>query len=293
MQLAPILFFTYNRPEHTLKSLEALKCNLLSDQSELFFFSDGPKSEEDRTAVNEVRKIIHSVEGYKQIHIIENETNKGLAANIIGGVTQVIKKYGRVIVLEDDLITSRYFLTFMNDALDRYDNTPEIAHIQGYCYPNLNVPDAFLTKWAGSWGWATWKSQWANFNSDGDELLTNIYERKLTKTFDFNGRYPYTRMLKRQVKGINNSWAIRWYASLLLNDKLSLNAGRSLVQNIGFDGTGIHSGNKDIYVTNLYNERLSVEVPTIEESKIARLEIEKYHKKTYSFWAKVKRRLYR
>lgn len=293
MQLAPILFFTYNRPEHTLKSLEALKRNLLSDQSELFFFSDGPRNEADSASVNEVRKIIRSVEGFKQIHIVENDANKGLAANIIEGVTQVINKYGRVIVLEDDLITSSYFLTFMNEALERYENVSEIAHIQGYCYPNLNVPDVFLTKWPGSWGWATWASSWCYFNSDGKALLENILERKLTKTLDFNGKYPYTRMLKRQVDGINNSWAIRWYASLLLMDKLSLNAGKSLVQNIGFDGTGTHSGNKEIYVTNLYDNKLSVDVQAIEESKSARLEIEKYHYKTYSFWAKVKRRLFK
>ena len=203
----------------------------------------------------------------------------------------MVEEFGKVIVLEDDLITSPYFLSFMNEALDQFEHEEQVGHVHGYCYPLIDLPDAFLIKWAGSWGWATWQRAWQQFNPDGNALLQEIQQRGLSKTFDFNRKYPFTRMLRRQVKGINNSWAIRWYASLFLKDMLSVNAGKSLVRNIGFDGSGIHSGNQDIYTTDLYLDKLSIPISTIEENQAARKKIERYHKKTYSLWPKAVRRI--
>ncbi len=291
MSLAPILLFTYNRPSHTRQTLDTLIHNKLCRESELFVFSDGHKGETDKKEVQEVRQIIRSIEGFKKIHIIENTNNLGLAKNIINGVTRIINEYGKVIVLEDDLMTSPYFLTFMNEALTMFENENKVGHIHGYCYPLPELPDAFLIKWTGSWGWATWQRAWQQFNPDGKALLQEIEQRNLSKSFDFNGNYPYTRMLRRQVNGQNNSWAIRWNASLFLKDMLSVNAGKSLVSNIGFDGSGTHSGNQDIYVTNLHLEKLSVPISTIEENRAARKLIERYHRKTYSLWAKAMRRI--
>lgn len=291
MSLAPIVMFTYNRPYHTRQTLQALLNNALCGESELFVFSDGYKNDTDKEKVLEVREIIHSIHGFKGIQLIENTHNSGLAKNIIGGVTQVIKEYGKVIVLEDDLVTSPYFLTFMNDALEMFGNEKKVGHIHGYCYPLPDLPDAFPIKWAGSWGWATWERAWQHFNPDGEALLKEMDSRRLAHTFDFNGTYPYTRMLRRQVKGHNNSWAIRWNASLFLKDMLSVNAGKSLVKNIGFDGSGTHSGNQNIYTTNVYNRKLTINIPEIVENKAARKSFEKYYSSTHSFWAKVKRRL--
>ncbi|WP_298645742.1 glycosyltransferase [uncultured Proteiniphilum sp.] len=293
MSPAPILLFTYNRPSHTQQTLNALLNNALCSESELFVFSDGYKNETDKKGVQEVRKIIHSLDGFRKVHFIENTHNLGLAENIITGVTRVIGDYGKVIVLEDDLVTSPYFLTFMNEALDMFETENRIGHIHGYCYPLSELPEAFLIKWTGSWGWATWKRAWQEFNPDGKALLNEIKSRKLSRSFDFNGKYPYTRMLRHQVKGQNNSWAIRWNASLFLKDMLSVNAGRSLVKNIGFDGSGTHSSSQDIYATNLYTRKLSINIPVIEENEAARKSIERYHVKTNSFWAKVKRRIQR
>ncbi len=293
MSFSPILFFTYNRPSHTRQTLEALLNNKLSSESELFIFSDGYKNETDKKDVLKVRKLIHSIDGFKQIHIVENAYNLGLAENIIEGVTQVVNEYGKVIVLEDDLVTSPWFLTFMNEALDTFENEEKIGHIHGYCYPDLKLPDAFLIKWTGSWGWATWKRAWEKFNPNGEELLSELERRKLTKTFDFNGNYPYTKMLRRQIRGENNSWAIRWNASLFLNDMLSVNAGKSLVKNIGFDGSGIHSGDEDIWATQLHREKLEIKIPEIKESRAARKAFEKYYAKANGFWAKVSRRVNR
>ncbi len=270
--------------------------NYLCKETELYIFSDGYKDESDRANVQKVRKLIHSIDGidsFKKIHIVENKQNLGLAKNIIAGVTQTVNEYGKVIVLEDDLITSPWFLTFMNDALDRFETENRIGHVHGYCYPLENTPDAFLIKWVGSWGWATWKRAWDMFNPDGVELLNEIKKRGLSRKFDFNGKYPYTRMLRRQVKGVNNSWAIRWNATLFLNDILSVNAGKSLIQNIGFDGSGMHSGSDEIYTTPLHKERLNIDINQISENKSVRSAIEKYHGRTYSFLAKAKRRINR
>ena len=292
--LAPIALFTYNRPWHTQQVLEALQKNPLSEESELFIFSDGAKNVEDEKAVRETRKILSKTTGFKKVTVVERSKNYGLAANVIDGVTSVIEKAGKIIVLEDDLLTAPSFLSFMNKALDLYEDEDEVAHIHSFSYSGLNLPDTFLIKWVGSTGWATWKKSWKLFNPDGAQLLAEIKEKKLNKVFDFNGTYRYTRMLRRQVEGKNNSWAIRWNASLFLNNKLSLNTGKSLIYNIGFDGTGENSGPQDFYNMGLYKDELVIEKPAeIKENRDARKQFEAFYRRTNSFWAKVKRRLQR
>lgn len=293
MQLAPILLFTYNRPLHTRQTLEALLNNKLSSQSELYVFSDGYKNNHDKKEVLKVRELIRSIDGFREIHIIEHSENLGLAKNIIEGVTQVVNRHEKVIVLEDDLITSPHFLTFMNEALERFRDEEKIGHIQGFCFPLEDLPDSFLIKWAGSWGWATWKRAWQHFNPDGKALLSELERRKLTRPFDFNGNYPFTRMLRRQTKGENDSWAIRWNASLFLKDILSLNAGKSLVMNIGFDGSGSHCGPDVIYNTLLHKGELKTALSEVREDKKVRRKIEQYYGRTNSFMAKVNRRINR
>ncbi len=293
MSPAPVLLFTYNRPSHTRQTLEALMNNSLCSETELYIFSDGYKDDFDKKDVLEVRKLIHTIDSFKDIHIIENDQNLGLAKNIIEGVTRIINEYGKVIVLEDDLITAPYFLTFMNDALNIFKDEEKVGHIHGFCFPINGLPESFLIKWTGSWGWATWKRAWDKFNPEGQELLNEIKRRRLTRQFDFNGKYPYTRMLKRQINGKNDSWAIRWNATLFLNDMLSLNAGRSLVQNIGFDGSGIHSGSDEIYSTDLFKDKLSIDIAETIEDKSARKAFVKYYGLTNSFRAKAKRRINR
>ncbi|HTN69290.1 MAG TPA: hypothetical protein VLZ33_07495 [Dysgonamonadaceae bacterium] len=292
--LAPVVLFTYNRPWHTQQVLNALRKNTLSEQSELFVFSDGAKNYEDEKLVNETREILAQIDGFKKVAIIERHLNYGLAANIINGVSTIIDKYEKIIVLEDDLLTSPTFLTFMNDALTLYEDVDEVAHIHSFCYSGLDLPDTFLIKWVGSTGWATWKHSWELFNPNGAKLLAEIEKRKLKKTFDFNGSYPYTRMLRRQIEGENNSWAIRWNASLFLNNKLSLNTGKSLIHNIGFDGSGENSGPQDFYNMGLFDGVLDLTmIDEIKENSNARKQFQEFYKKTNSFWAKAKRRLQR
>ena len=295
MNFAPILLFVYNRLQHTQRCIESLLNNSLSKESELFIYSDAAKETTDRKKVEEVRQFIHTIQGFKRITIIERNDNWGLARSIIDGVTTQINQYGKVIVLEDDLVVAPYFLQFMNDALETYKNEPKIGHIQACDFTqDPALPDTFLIKWTGSWGWATWDRAWKHFNPNGKELLQELKQRKLTYTFDFNGKYGFTRMLQRQIEGKNNSWAIRWNASLFLKDILSLNVGRSLVQNEGFDGSGTNCGGGGLYASNLYVEALPViPISPIKENKEARKAFIRYYARTNSFWAKALRRIKR
>lgn len=295
MEYSPILLFVFNRPDHVNRTITALQQNTLAAESVLYIYSDGARSDEQKESVDEVRRYIHSINGFKEIHIIEREKNWGLARNIIDGVTTRIKEYGRVIVLEDDLITAPYFLQFMNDALETYKDEKKVGHIQGCDFTqDASLPDTFLIKWTGSWGWATWERAWKYFNPDGKALLEELEKRNLTKTFDFNGKYGFTRMLRRQIEGKNNSWAIRWNASLFLKDILSLNVGRSLVQNEGFDGSGTNCGGGGLYDSILWMKPLPVvKISPIEENISARKTFEKYYHRTNCFWAKAIRRLKR
>lgn len=295
MILSPILLFVYNRPAHTRRCIESLSRNSLAVESELFIYADGAKDRTVADEVEEVRQYIRSVKGFKKVTFIERNENWGLAKNIIDGVSTQVKKYGKVIVLEDDLVVAPHFLRFMNDALEIYQDEPKVGHIQACDFTqDASLPDTFLIKWTGSWGWATWERAWKHFNPNGKELLQELEQRKLTYTFDFNGKYGFTRMLRRQIEGKNNSWAIRWNASLFLKDILSLNVGRSLVQNEGFDGSGTNCGGGGLYASNLYLERLMVNKinPVIENLK-ARQAFIRYYARTNSFWAKAIRRIKR
>lgn len=295
MKYSPILLFVFNRPNHVRRTVEALQKNTLAAESILYIYSDAARIPEQEEAVQEVRKYIHSVNGFKEINIIERNENWGLARSIIDGVTTRIKEYGRVIVLEDDLITAPYFLQFMNDALETYKDEEKVGHIQGCDFTqDTSLPDTFLIKWTGSWGWATWERAWKHFNPDGKALLKELESRKLTYTFDFNGKYGYTRMLRRQIEGKNNSWAIRWNASLFLKDILSLNVGKSLVQNEGFDGSGTNCGGGGLYSSNLFMNKIEVKkISPAVENMNARQAYVRYYARTNSFWAKAIRRIKR
>ena len=205
----------------------------------------------------------------------------------------MLEKYDGVIVLEDDLLTSRHFLKYMNNALKIYEKDDEVVSIHGYIYPvKKPLTETFFLKGADCWGWGTWKRGWKLFEADGSKLLKEIEDRQLIKEFDFTGSYPYTEMLRDQIAGRNNSWAIRWYASAFLKNKLTLYPGKSLVFNAGFDGGGTHCRNGDENNFNETNqiENIKVEVKRIEtkENIKARLIIIDYFKNQPNFLVKVR-----
>lgn len=295
MTTAPILLFVYNRPEHVRQSIASLLRNELAAQSQLFIYSDAAKNAENEAAVEETRQFIRTIDGFASVTIIERQDNWGLARNIINGVTTQVNRFGRVIVLEDDLIVAPYFLQFMNDALETYKDEPRVGHIQACDFTqDATLPDTFLIKFTGSWGWGTWARAWQLFNPDGKELLRQLEGLRLTRTFDFDNNYPFTRMLRRQIEGKNNSWAIRWNASLFLQNVLSLNVGRSLVRNIGFDGSGTNCGSGGLYDSTLWMHPLPVEkILPIIESRDARKAFARYYHRTNCFMAKAIRRIKR
>lgn len=270
MSLAPIVLFVYNRPQHTLRTLEALSNNDLANDSELYVFADGAKDNADEktlSLIKEVREIIKSKVWCKKTILTEGKANKGLANSIIDGVTKVVKEHGKVIVLEDDLVTSPYFLRYMNDALDAYESNNKVACISGYIYPVKDqLPDTFFIKGADCWGWATWSRAWNVFETDGKKLLEELKNKSLTKEFDFENTYPYTLMLKEQIEGKNSSWAIRWYASAFLKNMYCLYPGTSLVQNIGTDGSGTHSGNSKTWEVVLTDKEIAVKKIEAEQN---------------------------
>lgn len=239
-ELAPVVIFVYNRPVHFKKTINALSYNPEAKYTDLIIYSDGPKLHKDYILVEQVRTIAKESNGFKSITIIEQNTNRGLASSVINGVSEQLTKTNSIIVLEDDMIVSKNFLSYMNKNLSLYEMDENVASIHAYCYPIASLPDFFFMRGADCWGWATWRRAWNEFEPDGSKLLNELIKRKLKFQFNLMGSYNYIGMLKRQIAGINDSWAIRWHASMFLLNKLTLYPGKSLVQNIGFDGSGTH-----------------------------------------------------
>jgi hypothetical protein len=260
--LAPIALFVYNRPDHMRRTLSYLQKNELAGESRLFIFSDGAKTVNDEAKIAEIRQQAKLVTGFKSVKVIECKVNVGLANSIISGVTQLVNEYGKVIVFEDDLLSSPYTLEYFNEALDHYANQPEVMHIGAYMY-DLKTPDlpqTFFYRAATSWGWATWARAWKNFEPDIDKLMQQFDQRKIHE-FSIEGTMNFWKQMQQFKAGKNNSWAIRWYASIFLKNGLTLNPAKSLIQNIGHDGSGRHSNLENTYDVQMACEPVK-EFPT-------------------------------
>jgi hypothetical protein len=243
--LAPIALFVYNRPDHLRKTISALRVNPLARNSPLYVFSDGPNGSQDIEAVKAVRRFVKSVTGFGEISIRQQPKNLGLARSIISGVTELSVAYGRVIVLEDDLLVAPGFLTFMNQALDRYQNEQQVMQVSGYMFPvehPRRLGQTFFCRVPTSWGWATWARAWQRLNLDSTAMLESLQTPDRHDAFNLNGAYPYFEHLTQQAQGTLDVWGVRWYASMFIAGGLCLYPGQSLVQNIGMDGTGRHCG---------------------------------------------------
>ncbi len=245
MTPAPIIIFSYNRPDHLKKTIKALAANEMAKQSTLYIYCDGAKKNADRIqndAISLNRQVAHDAEGFKEVIVIERASNYGLADNIIGAVTDVVNEYGRVITLEDDVITSKGFLRYMNDALDLYEKDERVMHISGYMYPHKRkLPDTFFYEvpYPGG-GWATWKRAWNHFSNDIDELYT--YWSPRWKDFNkFGGDY-LQKQLECNKEGSLYTWFIKWHAVVLRLGGLTLYPHTSLTNNIGFDNSGSNCG---------------------------------------------------
>jgi hypothetical protein len=285
MDLAPIILFVYDRPWHTKKTVEALLGNELAKDSDLIVYSDGPKDDRDKALVGEVRDYLKNVKGFRSIRIVEKAKNEGLARSVISGVSGTVDRFGKVIVMEDDIVASPYFLKYMNEGLDLYAKEEAVMSICGYRFPAKTIlPETFFLRKTDSWGWATWKRAWDLFEPDGKKLLEEIIRRKLEKAFDLGGAFPAVQMLKDQIAGENDSWAIRWYASSILHNKLNLYPGESLVQNRGLDASGTHSGRTKGLNSELALSPIKVyKMPIIEDEMVIE-ELRLHWKKTTRYY---------
>lgn len=278
-EFAPIVLFTYNRPWHIRQTIEALQKNILAQESDLFIYSDGvnnlKKGHPD--LVREVRRYIATIDGFKSVTIIERNKNFGVSSSIINGVTEIVDRFGKIIVLEDDIVTSPFFLKYMNEALNLYEHEHSVISIHGYIYPiSGTIPDTFFLRGADCWGWATWRRGWNIFEPDGKVLLAELIRNKAEKIFDFNGSFQYVKMLRDQISGKNDSWAIRWYASAFLKECYTLYPGQSYVKNIGTDSSGTHCRNTKQYDAPIPLEwRALVKIPVIEDT-VMRGQFESY-----------------
>ena len=260
--LAPIILFVYNRPYHTSQTLKALEQNALAQESELYIYADGSKANADPETIDEIRKVRNLIKNdwkFKQIHLIEREKNWGLADNIVDGVTTITQQHGKVIVLEDDIVTSPGFLKYMNQALDLYENHSEVMHISGYMFPvKKALPSTFFYNTASCWGWGTWASSWKYFEPSAQKLAEEISAKKLIETFNINNSYRFYEDLLANANQTLKTWAVRWYASMFLKNGYSLHPYPSLTNNIGHDGTGENSQKLDQFSWRKLAEHIEV-----------------------------------
>jgi len=242
--LAPIDLFVYNRPQHTKRTVEALINNTLAGKSALFIFSDAAKTDKDIKNVETVRNYIKTIKGFNKIEIIEREKNFGLAKSVISGVTEVIKTFDKVIVLEDDIVSSPFFLKYMNELLNTFENDQRIFSVTGYTFP-IKIPEhykhpLYLSPRSSSWGWGTWNDRWDKADWEIEDFQSFVNDKSQVESFNKGGD-DLTRMLINSISGKIDSWSIKWTYSHFLNEAFCVYPVKSRIQNIGTDRSGVHT----------------------------------------------------
>ncbi|AXX85666.1 glycosyltransferase [Aliarcobacter skirrowii] len=271
MKLAPIVLFTYNRPWHTQQTIEALQKNELAKESELFIFSDGGKDEASWKKVNEVREYLKTINSFKKVILTFQDKNIGLADSIISGVTKIVNQYGKIIVLEDDHVTNKFFLKFMNDALDFYENEERIWQISGYMFPieKESLPDIIFHQVMNCWGWGTWKNKWKYFEKDTQKLI-DTYTKEDIKKFNLNNTNDIWIQVLLNYRKIFNTWAVFWHEVIFRNNGLYVNPKSSLINNIGMDSSGVHHGSTNHYYNDIHTLEYNIKFEkNIKENIIA------------------------
>ncbi|HXM98299.1 MAG TPA: hypothetical protein VN982_07490 [Candidatus Dormibacteraeota bacterium] len=242
--LAPIALFVYQRLEHTRRTVESLGANDLAALSDLYVFSDGARNVQGESKVARVREYLRTIRGFRSVNIVEQNGNAGLGKSVIEGVTRLCKERGRLIVMEDDLLTTPDFLTFMNQALARYEREPGVFSVSGFNFalraPEGYPSDAFCFYRSSSLGWGTWRDRWEKADWTVADYAEFCRDKKQQKKFNRGGE-DLSGMLALQMDGWIDSWAIRWAYEHCRHDALALHSLRSRVFHIGADGTGTHT----------------------------------------------------
>jgi GR25 family glycosyltransferase involved in LPS biosynthesis len=299
-QYAPIIVFAYNRPDLLEQTLASIAQNAEAVESDLYVFADGPKasaSAEVIERIKQVSEVVQSKKWCKTVTLYASEKNKGLANSVIGGVTQIVNAHGKVIIIEDDVTVSPYFLTFMNDALTLYENDEKVSSIGSwnyFCPPSVSG-DNFFLRHPDSIAWATFKRAWAKFNPNTPYLQKEIAERGLGKYLNMENTVNLVKMLQKQEQGLVDSWAVRWTASVVLEDMLTFYPQYSIARHEGY-AEGTHfSGVESNYDTDvqLAQKPIAVNRIPIIENKNAVNEYVKFYKKKHGnmtrLWTAFKR----
>lgn len=269
--LAPVALFAFNRPAHTARTLAALAASPLAAGSDVYAFLDGPRHDDERARVDDVRAVLADAAGFARVRVHATEANRGLFASLTEGIGKVLAVHQAVIVVEDDIEVAPGFLGYMNSALDRYRDVAAVGSIHGYSPPIAGLPKRYFLRGGDCWGWATWADRWSLFNPDARELLLQLRRRRALRAFmRSHGAAPLLQLVKR-ARGRNQSWATLWHASLFLADRYTLHPGTSLVANIGCDGSGTHSRREELAHAQ-WPQRLDAPLPgqVTEDAEAAR-----------------------
>jgi hypothetical protein len=240
---APIALFIYKRPTHTRRMIEHLQRCAGFDESPVYVFADGPRHPRDIPDIRETRSVARRLLGDHAV-FAERDANMGVDRSIISGVTELCERHGSVVVVEDDLIMSPYFLEFLNTGLRRYESEPRVMQVCAYMFDVpalLDSGDAIFLPMTSSWGWATWKRAWDLYDPAAVGWAKRLSDKRERRRFDLDGNFDYTRMLSRQMRKAVPAWDIRWYYSMFVRDGVAVYPPHTLVLNGGFDGTGTHS----------------------------------------------------
>ena len=284
----PIALFVYNRLAHTQTAIEALLENDLRNVV-LYVFSDGPRTE-DKESVFKLREYLDSITGFEEVMLVKSDVNKGLAKSIIDGVSYILESYDSIIVLEDDLVVSRNFIDYMKDALLRYKNENRVMSIGGYSYPLFDVSDesvkeTYFLKLSTSWGWATWRSSWNYFEKNADKLL-NSFTKEDVYDFNIHNSENFWRQVILNKRGVIDTWAVFWYATIFKNDGLTLYPKHSLVRNIGHDGSGTNCGISQRFDVDLNTKKINYFETDIRENLFVRAKLANYFRVSRPFLLK-------
>lgn len=276
---APVVLFTYKRKTHAQQVVEALSKCARATETDLIIYADGAKSQSDLNEVLELRSYLPTISGFKSVTIHESETNKGLALSITQGVTDVVLTFGKVIVLEDDILVSPFFLDYMNDALDFYENEPKVMSISGYMYPHTKtLPETFFFNVPLCWGWATWKRAWSTYSNDTTDHYNYLNTQKEWKRFNkFGGTY-LERQIRKNLTGKLTTWFINWHASVFRQNGYCLFPNITLVNNIGFDNSGENTSASNNFNDELAQRKIRVQSIPFKENSDATQIIQHFYR---------------
>ena len=272
-----IVVFAFTRPDHLEALLGSLAQNEEFADVPVSVRIDGPRNSDEVALVNAVAEVAARHVG--EANVVRSVVNRGLRESIVGGVSDTLARYEQVIVLEDDLVVSRYFLRFMFDGLAVYASNSRVASIHGYRLPGAPFGGNIFLRGADCWGWATWRDSWSEYRDDAGELLDELMRSEMTFDYTFGGYSPHLKLLAAASSGSSDSWAIRWHTSAYLRNKLTLYPEFSLVKNQGHDGSGTNTPAMSAYDVAISDRPLSVKQIPVSVSAVGWKAYSKFYRK--------------